>query len=176
MHAFAPETEPVLVLPLYLLNHENAVLAGIALGGIILSVIGSIGGLSLAVGTMVSKDLLAKCFSVRNDRILFYMMRTAVVAVIAVSAVISLCAAGSEVLFWNYLSMAFRGGGILFPLTIAIWKPNLVSKNWAVFSMAASTLASMLTATVIPLPINSLFVGLIVSAVFLLAGIAAKKK
>ncbi len=175
MRAFAPETEPVLVLPMYLLNHENAVLAGIALGGIILSVIGSIGGLSLAVGTMVSKDLLAKCFSVRNDRVLFYMMRTAVVCVIALSAVISLWAAGSEVLFWNYLSMAFRGGGILFPLTIAIWKPHLVSKGWAVFSMASSTAASMLTATVFPLPINSLFVGLIVSALCLLAGMLAKK-
>lgn len=176
MRAFAPETEPVLVLPLYFLHHENAVLAGISLGGIILSVIGSIGGLSLAVGTMVSKDFLAKWFSVRNDRVLFYLMRGSVVCVIAVSAVISLCAAGSEVLFWNYLSMAFRGGGILFPLTLAIWKPNLVSKNWAVFSMIASTVASMLTATVIPLPINSLFVGLIVSAFFLLVGMAAKKK
>lgn len=176
MHAFEPDTLPVLVLPMYLLGHQNEILAGVALGGIILSVIGSIGGLSLAVGTMVSKDLIAKIFSVKNDKLLFYIMRASVVFVIALSSVISLCSLGSEVLFWNYLSMAFRGGGILFPMTLAIWKPGCIEKNWAVLSMAASTIASMLTTTVFPLPINSLFVGLIVSVLFLIPGYFVQRR
>ena len=176
MHAFEPETMPVLVLPMYLLRHESEILAGIALGGIILSIIGSIGGLSLAVGTMLSKDLIAKRFSVTNDRALFYLMRASVVCVIALSMEIALQSLGSEVLFWNYLSMAFRGGGILLPLTLAIFKPGCIEKQWALLSMAASTVASILTATVIPLPINSLFVGLIVSVLFLIPGYVMREK
>ena len=71
--------------------------------------------------------------------------------------------------------MALRGGGIFLPLTLAVFWPGHVKRGWAVLSMLGSTAAALLTATVVKLTIDPLFVGLIVSALLLLPGIRMKK-
>lgn len=58
MHAFDPNVSPILVLPAYLINHTSTLIGGLAMGGILLSLIGSIGGLSLGIGTMISHDII----------------------------------------------------------------------------------------------------------------------
>ena len=50
-----------------------------------------------------------------------------------------------------------------------------MKRGWAVLSMLGSTAAALLTATVVKLTIDPLFVGLIVSALLLLPGIRMKK-
>ena len=94
---------------------------------------------------------------------------------IVVACFIAILNRGSEVLFWTYISMALRGGGIFLPLTLAVFWPGHVKRGWAVLSMLGSTAASLLTATVVKLTIDPLFVGLIVSALLLLPGIRMKK-
>lgn len=170
MHAVHPETLPILVLPAYLIEYESTLLAGVAMGGIMLSLIGSIGGLSLGVATMVSHDMIALFFKIKDDKKLLLITRLSVVAVILIASVVSIVNLESEVLFWNYLSMALRGGGIFLPLTLAVFKPGCIKPSWALASMGISTLASILTATIYPLPLSPLFVGLIVSVVILIPG------
>lgn len=170
MHAIEPDVLPILVLPAYLLHHEGTLLAGVALGGILLSLIGSIGGLALGVGTMLSHDIVGLLFKIKDDRKLLLLTRLSVALVLPLAVAIAIFNLDSEVLFWNYLSMALRGGGIFLPLTLAVFKPGCVSKNWAVASMLVSTAAAIATATVFPLPISPLFVGLILSAALLAVG------
>jgi SSS family solute:Na+ symporter len=69
MHAVAPGTTPILVLPTYLLQYEPVWLGGIAMGGIMLSLIGSIAGLSLGIGTMVSHDILSGLLRMTGRRL-----------------------------------------------------------------------------------------------------------
>lgn len=57
MGAAHPEITPILSLPTYLLTEQPSLLGGIAMGGIMLSLIGSIAGLSLGIGTMLSRDI-----------------------------------------------------------------------------------------------------------------------
>lgn len=57
MGAAHPEVTPILSLPTYLLTEQPSLLGGIAMGGIMLSLIGSIAGLSLGIGTMLSRDI-----------------------------------------------------------------------------------------------------------------------
>ena len=139
MRAFDPNVLPVLVLPSYLISHENEWLAGIALGGILLSLIGSIGGLSLGIGTMIARDMAGEIFHIKNDKMLLRITKGAVLAVLIAASLVSAANAGSQVLFWNYLSMALRGGGIFLPLSLAIFRPGLIPKSWALASMLLST-------------------------------------
>lgn len=173
MSLFDPTAQPIMVLPNYLVNHLDPVLGGLGMGGILLSLIGSIGGLALGVGTMISHDIIIPVFRIRNEKALLATIKFSVLGVMALSCLIAVLNRGSQVLFWNYLSMSLRGGGILIPFTLAIFCPGLLSGKWAVFSMAGSTLCA-LAASIFHTPVDPLFVGLGSSLLFLLPGIRWK--
>lgn len=159
MHAFDPGVSPILVLPAYLINHTSTL----------------IGGLSLGIGTMISHDIIMPITKITDDLKLLKVTKMTVLAVMILACVISIANRGSEVLFWNYLSMALRGGGIFIPFTIAVFLPGHLTKKWAVISMAGSTLAALLSVSVIHLPMDPLFVGLMVSVILIIPGIRVKK-
>ncbi len=175
MHATHPEVAPILVLPTFLLQHESALVGGIAMGGIVLSLIGSIAGLSLGIGTMLSRDIFSKLFRITSDKAQLSLARFVVLGVIFCSSVIAILNEGSQILFWNYLSMALRGGGIFLPFTLAVMRPHAVAPSWAVASMVLSTAAAIIAA-VVKAPIHPLFTGLAASLIILIIGYMRTKK
>ena len=176
MQAFYPEVMPIMVLPTYLINEVNPILGGLAMGGIILSLVGGIGGLSLGIGTMLAKDMVAPIAKITKDGQLLVLTKIMVLAVMGLACAISVMNRGSEVLFWNYMSMSLRGGGIFLPLSLAVFCPGHLKPMWAVISMIGSTVASLVDILFIHLPIDPLFVGLAVSAILVLPGLTMKKK
>ena len=174
MSAFDPNVVPVLTLPTYFTNHASFLVGGLAMGGIVLSLISSIGGLSLGIGTMLVTDILMPILHLQDDKALFRLTKISVLSVMAAACVIAAMNRGKPVLFWNYLSMGLRGGGIFLPLTLSVFFPGHLKRGWAVLSMAGSTVAAIL-AVVLHLPIDSLFAGLIVSVLLILPGLRLKR-
>lgn len=170
MHAAAPDIAPILALPAYLLTHAGTFIGSIAMGGIVLSLVGSIGGLSLGIGTMLSHDVFAPFFAVKSERRLLMLNRLMVLFAMGLAALFALFCIDSEVLFWNYLSMALRGGGIFLPLTAAVFCPGRLSARRAVASMLLSTAAAT-AAIALESSIHPLFIGLIASAALILPGL-----
>ena len=109
-------------------------------------------------------------FRIRNDRLLLHITKFSVLAILIAAGAFSLYHLESQVLFWNYLSMALRGGGIFLPMTLAIFWPGHIAPRWGLAAITVSTAAAVLTATVFPLPIDPVFVGLAISAVLLFIG------
>lgn len=170
MHVSEPTLTPLLVLPKFFIEYLPDWLGGIALGGIMLSLISSIGGLSLGIGTMITQDILAKKFPIPEKNLL-NLSRIVVVCVMIVSCVVAIFNLKSQVLVWNFLSMALRGAGIFFPLSLAVFLPNHFKKNWVVRSIILSTVISILAALkIIILPMSPLFAGLLVSVIVILFG------
>lgn len=173
MHAAHPEILPILVLPAYLLQYQPVWLGGIGLAGILLSLIGSIAGLALGIGTMISRDICNELLCVKRNAAILWINRIAALAVILLAVYIALLNLNSQVLIWSYISMALRGGGVFLPLTLAIFAPGRLSKKWALFSMIASTLVAIAFPMALHTAANPLFIGLAVSAVMIGAGLAA---
>jgi len=171
MHAAHPDIPPIMALPMYLTLYVPAWLGGIALGGILFSVVGSIAGLALGIGTMMAKDIAGGILHVTEGRWLLLINRLTVVVVTCLAMVIALANADTLVFNWNYLSMALRGGGIFIPLTLAIFWPRRLSGGWAVLSMAVSTASAIIGRLVLRLPINPLFVGLSASLLIVCLGL-----
>lgn len=174
MHAAEPGTLPILVLPTFLVNHVPVLIGGLAMSGIILSLLGSIGGLSLGIGTMISHDILSPLLKITDDKKLLRLTKLTVLAVMILASLIAIMNRGTEILFWNYLSMGLRGGGIFLPLTLAVFWPGHLNADWAVFSMAGSTIAAI-TAALAKFPFDPLFIGLAVSFLLILPGLRLKK-
>lgn len=172
MHAAHPDILPILVLPIYLLQYQPAWLGGIGIAGILLSLVGSIAGLALGIGTMVSKDLCYELLHIRSSKTVLWVNRITVLFVTFIASLIAILNLKSQVLGWNYMSMALRGGGVFLPLTLAIFVPGRLMPGWAVFSMILSTAASVVAATVFHWSIDPLFIGIAVSAVIITMGLA----
>ncbi|MBQ9366045.1 MAG: sodium:solute symporter family protein, partial [Schwartzia sp.] len=169
MHAVRPEVAPMLALPTYLLEHQPTLIGAVAMGGIVLSLISSIAGLTLGIGTMLSRDIFRRLLNITSDSGELRLTRVVVLCVIALALLIAIANEGSEVLFWNYLSMALRGGGIFLPLTVAVFRPRAVAPRWALISMIVST-SSAIAAALMGSPISPLIIGLAVSGALLAVG------
>lgn len=176
MRAFEPDVSPLLVLPIYLAEHLPPWLGGVALGGVMLSIVGSLGGLALGVGTMIAKDILARAFSVEDEGKKLLLLRVVVLVVVVCACATAIANMGMQVLILTYLSMALRGGGIFLPLTLAVFRPKCVAPRWALLSMIVSTAVAVLFSTVLTPPINPLFIGLAVSAALLAPGFITARK
>ncbi len=176
MRAFEPDVSPLLVLPIYLAEHLPPWLGGVALGGVMLSIVGSLGGLALGVGTMIAKDILARAFFVEDEGKKLLLLRVVVLVVVVCACATAIANMGMQVLILTYLSMALRGGGIFLPLTLAVFRPKCVAPRWALLSMVVSTAVAVLFSTVLTPPVNPLFIGLAVSAVLLAPGLIASRK
>ena len=169
MHITQPDIAPILVLPTYLLQQVPEWLGGIAMGGIMLSLISSLGGMSLGMGTILSRDVISPFFKISEGNKQLLVTRAAVVAIMVIAIIFSIIYLDSQILMWNYLSMALRGCGIFLPLTIALFRPKCIHPAWAIVSMIMSVLAAV-CATVIGSAIKPLFIGLAVSLVILIPG------
>lgn len=170
MYVADPDVLPVLVLPVYLLQHQPVWLAGIALGGIMLSLVGSIGGLALGVGTMLTRDVIGRAVELGSGRRLLYTLRGVVLAVMAAACLIAIANLDSQVLFWSFLSMSMRGCGVFLPLTFAVFSPRSVAKKWAFASIVVSTIVPILLGLWADLPVEPLYIGLLISAAMMLIG------
>lgn len=170
MHAAAPDIAPILALPAYLFTHAGTLIGSIAMGGIALSLVGSIGGLSLGIGTMLSHDVFAPLLVVKSEGRLLLLHRLTVLLVMALAALFAIFFIDSQVLVWNYLSMALRGGGVFLPLTLAVFCPGRLSPRLAVVSMLLSTAAAV-AAAALKSAVHPLFIGLVVSAALILPGV-----
>lgn len=171
MHVQHPGMLPILVLPTYLVQYQPDWLGGIGLAGLLLSIVGSIAGLALGIGTMISKDIFGELFAVQASRKLLWINRGTVLIVTVLASLLALVNLNSQVLVWNYLSMALRGGGVFLPLTLAIFSPGRLPSSWATASMLLST-AAALAAAYWQLQLDPLYIGLAVSMFVILLSLA----
>jgi SSS family solute:Na+ symporter len=171
MHAAHPEIEPIMALPMYLVLYLPSWLGGMGLAGLLFSVVGSIAGLALGIGTMLSNDIGRGVLRIGDDRRLLRINRGTVLAVTCLAMVIALANPQTYVLDWNYLSMGLRGAGVFIPLTLAVFLPGRLTARWALLSMAVSAAAAVIGRFVLDLPVNPLFTGLSASLAIILLGL-----
>ena len=177
MRAHYPEMNPMLALPTFLLQEVPAAVGGVALGGIVLSVISSAAAQALAIGTMISRDFAGNLLRVTSERRLLIINRLALTLATIAIAAFCLWQRDSNILTWNYLSMALRGGGIFLPLLLAVLLgerfTRRISAKWVLISMVGSTAASMAAALCLNMPPTA--VGLGCSVLLLSLGYANRK-
>jgi solute:Na+ symporter, SSS family len=171
MRAAHPEIAPIFALPMYLTLYLPSWLGGVGLAGILFSVVGSIAGLALGIGTMMAGDIGSALFRIESGRRILWLNRATVLAVTLIAMAIALGNPNSQVLDWNYMSMALRGAGVFAPMALAIFWPKHLSARWAAASMGFSTFLAVLGRFVFKLPVNPLFTGLFVSLATIAAGL-----
>lgn len=171
MQAHHPEINSIDALPLYLTTYLPEWLGGIGLGAVLLSALGSIAGLSLGIGTMISRDIVKNLWKNATTVNLLWASRISVFIVSLCAIIFVFQHLNSSVLEWNYLSMALRGSGIFLPLTFAVFFPGKVRASMGVGAIAAGIFAACTWKYISPWDINSLFPALCYNLLFLIPGL-----
>ena len=171
MHINHPEINSIDALPLYLSTYLPDWLGGIGLAALLLSALGSIAGLALGIGTMISRDIISKLWHSATAVNILWASRFSVLLAAAAAIVFVFFHLDSSVLEWNYLSMALRGSGIFLPLTFCVFFPHRVRASLGVAAMGAGIFAALFWKHISPWQINSLFPALVYNLIFLAVGL-----
>jgi SSS family solute:Na+ symporter len=155
--------EPAQALPYFLKTYFHPSLGGAFWAGLVITAIGGASGLCLGIATNLSRDIYARIPGVnRDDRAMLRFSRFAVLLTVAVSAWLANIFLESPILQLSYLSMGLRVAGMIIPLTLAIFKPKIMSPKLACASSIAGFGGMLVTLIFFP-DKEPLFVGLIAS-------------
>lgn len=171
MHTAHPGINAIDALPLYLCTYLPEWLGGVGIAALLLSALGSISGLALGVGTMISRDIFNDVLDIHDVKKLLWISRCSVLAVTIGAVFFVFQYLDSLVLHWNYLSMALRGAAIFLPLTFIVFFKNMVPPRLGLAAMTAGILVACLWPLFVPGSANSLFPSLVCNLLFLVPGV-----
>ena len=170
--------------PDFVLNHLPAWIGGIALGAMLINILGCGSGLTLGAATILVRDVvnnlrqlrLSRQFGRRLPRAVavtgssaLVQTRLAIVGILTLAVVVALSVRGTFINDLGFLSLGLRAVALLFPLSFALFLPGRFRASRVVPAMVAGT-AVMLLAKFLSLPADPIYYGLAVNALIILSG------
>ena len=170
--------------PDFVLNHLPAWIGGIALGAMLINILGCGSGLTLGAATILVRDVvnnlrqlrLSRQFGRRLPRAMvvtgssaLVQTRLAIVAILTLADVVALSVRGTFINDLGFLSLGLRAVALLFPLSFALFLPGRFRASRVVPAMVAGT-AVMLLAKFLSLPADPIYYGLAANALIILSG------
>jgi SSS family solute:Na+ symporter len=160
----------------FVLDNLHPLLGGVVLGTLFIASVGTGAGLALGISTMLCKDVIPK-FTHRFDTQpkAAILSKVLIVAVLAVGCCLSTGSLGDIILNFAFMSMGLRGAVVFVPLACALWRKGKIRSSFAMASVIAGP-AAVLAGNLLHAPIDSLFIGIAVSAVIMGIGLLAGGK
>lgn len=152
--------------PAFIMAHLPAWMGGIALGTLLINILGSGSGLVLGAATVVSRDLVGNVLSLshRQPRLdSLKQTRLAIVGILLLAIGAALFVRGSFINDLGFLSLGLRAVVLLIPLSFALWFPDRLNAKSVTLSMIVGSLV-MLAAGILHLPPDAMYYGLAASA------------
>ena len=180
--------------PDFVLNHLPAWIGGIALGAMLVNIMGCASGLTLGAATILVRDVYSNLRALRHRRraaklgldaigalvpqsVRHPLMQTrlSIVGLLGLAVVVSLSFKGTFINDLGFLSLGLRAVALLFPLSFALFLPGRINPRRVVPAMITGT-AVMLLAKFLSLPGDPIYYGLGLSALILLVGNQHRKQ
>lgn len=162
--------------PAFVIHHLPSWLGGIALGAMIVNILGCGSGLSLGAATILVRDVYPSVRSIfhkrNNSSSQLTLTRLSIVGLLTLAVAIALSVRGTFINDLGFLSLGLRAVALLWPLSFALFFPGKFQSSRIVPAMVAGT-AMMLTSKLFSLPGDPVYYGLALSLAIILSG---KKK
>lgn len=156
--------------PTFILAHLPAWLGGIALGTLLINILGCGSGLVLGAATILTRDVYGNLLALlrRTPRLgQLAQTRLSIIVLLALGVAAAHFVRGSFINDLGFLSLGLRAAALLLPLSFALWLPGRFLPRAVTLSMITGT-AVMLVAGLRHLPADPMYYGLVASAIVLL--------
>ena len=171
--------------PTFVLNHLPSWIGGIALGAMLINILGCGSGLALGAATILVRDVIQNLINLHKQHSkattnshfsisTFHFSpltqtRLSIIGLLCLAVVVALSVKGTFINDLGFLSLGLRAVALLFPLSFALFLPGRFSGRYIIAAMIAGT-AAMLLAKAIVLPADPVYYGLALSALIILLG------
>ncbi|HHU54057.1 MAG TPA: sodium:solute symporter family protein [Clostridiaceae bacterium] len=176
MRAVNPGLSSKNVLMAFVIEEMPPILGGIIIGTLFIAVIGTGAGLALGVATTIKNDVIhrlsSRSYSEKGE---FVLLQILIVITLVFAGILSAGGIGDIILEFAFMSMGLRGAVVFAPLCGALWFSGKVDRKYVLGAVIAAPICVLIFNTIIKLPIDSLFLGIIVSIVIMIAGFLRKK-
>lgn len=169
MRIHHPAIAPSEAFPLFLMNYLNPVLGGVCIATVLISSIATGAGLTLGIATMFVRDIYSQCINKKaGDKKQLYILRGTIIFIGIMTLIIVISNKDSMILDWGFLSMIFRATPIFIPVVAATFFRNNIRIEAGIYSIIAGPLASLIWILLGFEKLNSIYIGLTISASVLL--------
>ena len=171
-----PDIDTKMALPLFILDHMPPLIGGIMLGTLLIAVVGTGAGLALGMSSIFCRDIY-KVYINKNasPEKSLTVTRIIIVGILVVCAIFSLGDLGDLILGWSFMSMGLRGSVAFIPLCTALFMPGKIPPKYAMASMIAGPVFTLIGKFILPATIDSLFLGVAVTIVITAVGYVTNK-
>jgi SSS family solute:Na+ symporter len=157
------------------------VIGGAMLATLIFTAVGTGAGLALGIGMLINTDIINHTLHIDlKPTSSFHFLQIWIAVILAIGVILSGLLGKETIQSFAYMSMGLRGSVMLLPLLLALFAKGKVNHRAIVVSIVAAPIAVAVTGFVPPLknalPIDSLFVGIALSAVICIIGFIKGKK
>lgn len=162
--------------PTFILAHLPAWLGGIALGAMLINILGCGSGLVLGAATILTRDVYGNILTAlkRTSRVsLLAQTRLSILLLLLLGVVAAHFVQGSFLNDLGFLSLGLRAAALLLPLSFALWLPSRFNPRAVTASMIAGTIV-MLAAGMTKMPADPMYYGLFASTAVMLFGLKCK--
>lgn len=170
-----PIIESGQAFPLFIINNMPPLIGGAILGTLLIALVGTGAGMALGFGTIITKDIYKKYINKTADsRRELMVTRIVIVVSLAVSAFFTLGNLKSAVLTWGFMSMGLRATVLLIPMISALFYKDKINTTYAILSSVLGFSSFLICEIFFNLNIDSLLIGVIVSAITAITGFLKK--
>lgn len=163
-------------LTAFITTHMPPLLAGIILGVLFITVVGTGAGIALGISTVLTNDILGQLVSrFRQPKAKAVLSKVMIAAVLSVAGLLACGSLGDIILQFTFMSMGLRGAVVFLPLSCALWLPGRVPTRYALVSVIAGPLVVLLFGLWKVLPFDPLFAGVAISGIIMAVGLSRKK-
>jgi SSS family solute:Na+ symporter len=156
-----PDILPAFALPLFILEHVSPFFGGVFLATLLITVVGTAGGVALGLGSMFCNDIYGVYINrAAGEKRRLGVSRGVILFILSAAAVFSSGNLGSTILDWSFLSMGLRGAVAFGPLCCALFLQGRIPANFVLASMIAGPLLVVLAKFALPPAIDPMFLGM----------------
>ena len=162
-------------LTAFITAHMPPLPAGIILGTLFITVVGTGAGITLGIATMLTNDIALPMIPRLKERKLL-VSRAMIVLVLAVAGLLACGSLGDIILQFTFMSMGLRGAVVFLPLTCALWLPSKIPTRYTMAAVITGPLVVLVFGLWKVLPFDPLFAGVAVSALIMAAGFSRHRQ
>ena len=164
-------------LTAFITAHMPPLPAGIILGTLFITVVGTGAGITLGISTMLTNDILAQLVPrFRTSNAKAVLSKVMIILVLSFAGFLACGSLGDIILQFTFMSMGLRGAVVFLPLTCALWLPSKIPTRYAMAAVIIGPLVVLVFGLWKVLPFDPLFAGVAVSALIMAAGFSRHRQ
>lgn len=159
-----PEMDAAQAFPQFILSCMPPAFAGVVLATLLIAVVGTGSGMALGFAAIFTNDIYKRFINRQaGGRRQLAVSRAAIMAALVLSLLFTNGNLKSAILTWGFLSMGLRAVVLFLPMCAALYFPGRYS-GACVMGASSLGLLAMILGSLLPLPFDSLLLGLAVCA------------